>query len=188
MSTDEKFTGWLGLDSRAADGKMVWGEFTPKQWEETDVDIRITHCGVCGTDMHTLRSGWVGVFHFLSLCFPWRIGILKSKVLTMSHYRTQPTTLAVVSMALCHKYLPRFFPSTFLSNRFSLYSQLAMKLSAPQSVLGPKLSETFKSVTALGLVPRATHVYLENRTAKNATRGRKNTAPTTGPGPTIACS
>lgn len=59
MSTDQRFTGWLGLDSRAADGKMVWGEFTPKQWEETDVDIRITHCGVCGTDMHTLRSGWV---------------------------------------------------------------------------------------------------------------------------------
>lgn len=67
MSTDQKFTGWLGLDSRAADGKMVWGEFTPKQWEETDVDIRITHCGVCGTDMHTLRSGWVSGFALL--CF-----------------------------------------------------------------------------------------------------------------------
>ncbi|CAG8926947.1 unnamed protein product [Penicillium salamii] len=58
MSTNEIFEGWLGLDCRAAEGKMVWGEFEPKQWEETDVDIRITHCGVCGSDTHTLRSGW----------------------------------------------------------------------------------------------------------------------------------
>ncbi|CAG7956970.1 unnamed protein product [Penicillium salamii] len=58
MSTNQMFEGWLGLDCRAAEGKMVWGEFEPKQWEETDVDIQITHCGVCGSDTHTLRSGW----------------------------------------------------------------------------------------------------------------------------------
>ncbi|KAK3312030.1 chaperonin 10-like protein [Apodospora peruviana] len=57
-ATDYKFEGWLGLDASAADGKMVWGEFEPKPWEETDVDIKITHCGICGSDLHTLRSGW----------------------------------------------------------------------------------------------------------------------------------
>ncbi|KAM7211544.1 GroES (chaperonin 10)-like protein [Rhypophila decipiens] len=57
-ATDYKFEGWLGLDASAADGKMQWGEFEPKAWEETDVDIKITHCGVCGSDLHTLRSGW----------------------------------------------------------------------------------------------------------------------------------
>ncbi|KAK4124670.1 GroES-like protein [Parathielavia appendiculata] len=57
-SSDYKFEGWLGLDPSAAQGKMQWGEYEPKPWEETDVDIKITHCGICGSDLHTLRSGW----------------------------------------------------------------------------------------------------------------------------------
>lgn len=57
--TDYKFEGWMGLDKSSVDGKMVWQEFTPKTWEETDVDIKISHCGICGSDLHTLRSGWV---------------------------------------------------------------------------------------------------------------------------------
>ncbi|KAJ5220351.1 NADP-dependent alcohol dehydrogenase 6 [Penicillium chermesinum] len=56
--TDYKFEGWMGLDPKASEGKMVWQEFKPKAWEETDVDIKVTHCGICGSDMHTLRSGW----------------------------------------------------------------------------------------------------------------------------------
>jgi hypothetical protein len=60
MAQDYKFEGWLGLDKEAVNGKMVWGEFEPKPWEETDVDIQVTHSGICGTDVHTLRSGWVG--------------------------------------------------------------------------------------------------------------------------------
>ncbi|KAJ5660713.1 NADP-dependent alcohol dehydrogenase 7 [Penicillium longicatenatum] len=57
-STDYKFEGWMALDKEAAKGKMVWQEFEPKPWEETDIDMRVTHCGICGSDMHTLRSGW----------------------------------------------------------------------------------------------------------------------------------
>lgn len=53
-----KFEGWQALDASAAEGKMVWQEFEPKPWEETDVDIKITHAGICGSDIHTLRSGW----------------------------------------------------------------------------------------------------------------------------------
>lgn len=56
--TDYTFQGWLGLSSEAVDGKMEWGTFEPKTWTEDDVDIQITHCGVCGSDTHTLRSGW----------------------------------------------------------------------------------------------------------------------------------
>ncbi|KJZ73110.1 hypothetical protein HIM_07494 [Hirsutella minnesotensis 3608] len=59
MSTDYKFEGWMGLDPSSAEGNMVWKEYEPKPWEETDVDIRITHSGICGTDLHTLRSGWM---------------------------------------------------------------------------------------------------------------------------------
>ncbi|KAL1861173.1 hypothetical protein Plec18170_001688 [Paecilomyces lecythidis] len=57
-STDYQFEGWMGLDPSAADGKMVWQKFTPKQWEETDIDVKISHCGICGSDEHSLRSSW----------------------------------------------------------------------------------------------------------------------------------
>ncbi|RAH43679.1 NAD(P)-dependent alcohol dehydrogenase [Aspergillus brunneoviolaceus CBS 621.78] len=56
--TDYKFEGWMGLDKDSVDGKMVWQEFEPKPWEETDVDIKVSHCGICGSDLHTLHSGW----------------------------------------------------------------------------------------------------------------------------------
>ncbi|KAK1716701.1 chaperonin 10-like protein [Colletotrichum acutatum] len=59
MSTlNYKFEGWIGLDKSATEGKMIWQEFEPKEWEDTDIDIKVTHSGVCGTDLHTLRSGW----------------------------------------------------------------------------------------------------------------------------------
>ena len=47
MSTEYKFQGWLGLDKESVNGKMKWQEFEPKTWTEDDVDIKITHCGVC---------------------------------------------------------------------------------------------------------------------------------------------
>lgn len=56
---DYSFEGWMGLDKNATEGKMVWQQFPDvKKFEETDVDIEITHNGICGSDMHTLRSGW----------------------------------------------------------------------------------------------------------------------------------
>uniref|UniRef100_L2G8C4 Zinc-binding alcohol n=1 Tax=Colletotrichum fructicola (strain Nara gc5) TaxID=1213859 RepID=L2G8C4_COLFN len=57
-ATDYKFEGWVGLDEKSSEGNMVWQEYDPKPWEETDVDIQITHSGVCGSDIHVLRSGW----------------------------------------------------------------------------------------------------------------------------------
>ncbi|KAH7120217.1 NADP-dependent alcohol dehydrogenase [Dactylonectria estremocensis] len=58
MSTDYTFQGWMGLSPEAVKGKMEWQSFEPKVWKEDDVDIQITHCGVCGSDTHTLSSGW----------------------------------------------------------------------------------------------------------------------------------
>ena len=37
---------------------MKWETYEPKSWKETDVDIKITNTGICGSDIHTLRSGW----------------------------------------------------------------------------------------------------------------------------------
>ena len=42
-----------------ATSPLKFRAFEPKAWEETDVDIKISHCGVCASDIHTLRSGWV---------------------------------------------------------------------------------------------------------------------------------
>ncbi|RAK96112.1 NAD(P)-dependent alcohol dehydrogenase [Aspergillus ibericus CBS 121593] len=59
MSTPSyTFSGWMGLDKDAANGHMVWQSYTPKPWEETDIDIKISHCGVCASDLCVLRSGW----------------------------------------------------------------------------------------------------------------------------------
>lgn len=61
MSAPYKFQGWLGFDKESVNGKMKWQEYEPKTWTEDDVDIKITHCGVCASDLHTLRSGWVSL-------------------------------------------------------------------------------------------------------------------------------
>ena len=61
MSTDYKFQGWVGKDKDSVKGKMVWEEFQPKKWEEDNVDIEISHCGICASDLQTLRAGWYPV-------------------------------------------------------------------------------------------------------------------------------
>ena len=33
-------------------------DFQPKNFEADDVELTITHCGVCGSDVHTLTQGW----------------------------------------------------------------------------------------------------------------------------------
>lgn len=48
MSTYYNFQGWMGVDPSAAKGNMKWQDYEPKTWQETDVDIKITHCGICG--------------------------------------------------------------------------------------------------------------------------------------------
>ncbi|KAI6781612.1 formaldehyde dehydrogenase-like protein [Emericellopsis cladophorae] len=57
-NTNYEFKGWVGEDPSAAEGNMKWKTFEPKPWEETDVDIKITHSGICGSDLHTISSGW----------------------------------------------------------------------------------------------------------------------------------
>jgi alcohol dehydrogenase (NADP+) len=58
MATDLKWEGWVGHDVKAVEGNMVWEEFKPKAWEETDVDIQVTHSAICGSDCHVMRNGW----------------------------------------------------------------------------------------------------------------------------------
>ena len=50
-----KFEGWVG---RAPNAPLTRTTFEPKPFEATDVDVKVTHCGICGSDIHTLNSGW----------------------------------------------------------------------------------------------------------------------------------
>lgn len=45
--SDYKFEGWLGMDENSI-GNMQWKEYEPKPFDETDVDIQISHAGICG--------------------------------------------------------------------------------------------------------------------------------------------
>lgn len=48
-SQNYKFRGWMGLDKDCVDrGTLEEKEFTPKPFGDSDVDIKITHCGICG--------------------------------------------------------------------------------------------------------------------------------------------
>ena len=42
---DYKFEGWIALDKETGVGGMKWQQYEPKEFEETDVDIKISHCG-----------------------------------------------------------------------------------------------------------------------------------------------
>lgn len=60
--TDEAPTtteGWLAFDKQATDGQMQWQEFPLRPFETTDVDIEVSHCGVCGSDIHAMQDSWV---------------------------------------------------------------------------------------------------------------------------------
>ncbi|PWN50254.1 GroES-like protein [Violaceomyces palustris] len=54
---DSKFFGWI-CESKDCLGKMVWSRFKPKEWRETDVDIKVECCGICMSDLSTATSGW----------------------------------------------------------------------------------------------------------------------------------
>ncbi|KAH9915088.1 GroES-like protein [Fomitopsis serialis] len=55
------------------DGPDAWKSlevvsFEPKKFEEDDVELAITHCGVCGSDVHILRQGWGSVPYTPIVC------------------------------------------------------------------------------------------------------------------------
>ncbi|CAZ80020.1 unnamed protein product [Tuber melanosporum] len=59
MSTEYSFKGWVGSSNDCIEKQnLVYKDIEPKRFTEDDVDIRITHCGICGTDVHTLTNGW----------------------------------------------------------------------------------------------------------------------------------
>src|ERR1700733_2010481 len=39
------------------DQKLVPWAYEPRPLGDNDVEVKITHCGICGSDLHTLDSG-----------------------------------------------------------------------------------------------------------------------------------
>ncbi|KAI8067485.1 chaperonin 10-like protein [Gongronella butleri] len=54
MSQDT-FHGW---SVAAKDKPMQWTELPLKAFDVDSVELKVTHCGVCGSDTHTMDSAW----------------------------------------------------------------------------------------------------------------------------------
>jgi len=51
------------FEGYAVKSKENWSDFhrieyEPKRFEDYDIDVEITHCGVCASDLHVITSGW----------------------------------------------------------------------------------------------------------------------------------
>ncbi|KAK4690035.1 hypothetical protein P7C73_g10, partial [Tremellales sp. Uapishka_1] len=59
ISIPPQFTGQAALKSQNAEKfDLNTHSYTPREFTEDDVIIKIECCGVCGSDIHTLTSGW----------------------------------------------------------------------------------------------------------------------------------
>ncbi|KAG1052759.1 hypothetical protein G6F43_005114 [Rhizopus delemar] len=55
MTDSNTFNAW------ACEGKgkpLVEMQLPLKPWDEDSIELKITHCGICASDIHTLDSGW----------------------------------------------------------------------------------------------------------------------------------
>jgi hypothetical protein len=68
MGYPDTFRGYAVHSSdKWADFKVI--EYKPRPFTDYDVDIKISHCGVCGSDVHTIRDQGVSCSPSL-FCFP----------------------------------------------------------------------------------------------------------------------
>lgn len=53
------YTGFAIHDSvNFSDAKKI--EFKPRAFGDKDVEVKVDHCGICGSDVHTVTNGWGG--------------------------------------------------------------------------------------------------------------------------------
>lgn len=59
MVYPETFTGFQA-QAPAKPEQLVFkkSEYTPKPFESKDIDVQISACGICGSDLHTISGGW----------------------------------------------------------------------------------------------------------------------------------
>lgn len=133
MTTDTKFEGWLGKDKESVKGKMEWGQFEPKKWTEDDVDIEVSHCGICGSDLHMLSSGWAPTPYrtYIQLLSIIRHANIPQLALSVTRSLAKPSRLArmsstsrrVTAWVLEHKH-------ALACSQIALNAQMALKTTA----------------------------------------------------------
>ncbi|KAA1122220.1 hypothetical protein PGTUg99_034523 [Puccinia graminis f. sp. tritici] len=65
----EQFSGYAAHDEQAGKALDVKPyKYTPQKWHEGLVDIKITHCSICGSCLHTLQNGWPSPTHYPAIC------------------------------------------------------------------------------------------------------------------------
>ena len=57
MAYPDKFTGFQ-VESSQTWQDFQKNEFQPKPFGDYDVDVKIECCGICGSDLHTIRGDW----------------------------------------------------------------------------------------------------------------------------------
>ncbi|ORZ26077.1 chaperonin 10-like protein [Absidia repens] len=55
MVNSETFNAWA---CTGKDQPLEWTEMPFKQFDADTVEMDVTHCGICGSDVHTMDSGW----------------------------------------------------------------------------------------------------------------------------------
>ncbi|RPA87976.1 GroES-like protein [Ascobolus immersus RN42] len=56
-SVPEYFTGYACFGSDTYN-KFELYNWTPRPFRDYDIDVKVEYCGICGSDLHTLRAGW----------------------------------------------------------------------------------------------------------------------------------
>ncbi|PVU87444.1 hypothetical protein BB559_006051 [Furculomyces boomerangus] len=55
MSSETKFNAWAAYASKEP---LKPFQYVPRPLGPSDIEIKISHCGICGSDLHTIESDW----------------------------------------------------------------------------------------------------------------------------------
>ncbi|KAK0507578.1 hypothetical protein JMJ35_010101 [Cladonia borealis] len=149
------FHGWL---AHSPTSPLTWGPFTPKTWEETDVDIAITHCGVCYSDLCTLRSGWGPTKY--PVCVGHEIIGLCTRVGTSAPPHITPGTRLGIGPTSYHCSLPTCPPcstsaTNYCPSRLSTYASTYPHLPPDSNTTyGGFATHTRQNARAVHVIPK----------------------------------
>ncbi|KAJ1971543.1 hypothetical protein H4R35_005198 [Dimargaris xerosporica] len=57
-ASQPQFTTIRGYAAKDSKSPLELWEYTPRPLGSNDIEIKIDHCGICGSDIHTIDSGW----------------------------------------------------------------------------------------------------------------------------------
>ncbi|OLY80689.1 putative mannitol dehydrogenase [Smittium mucronatum] len=77
-------------------------QYTPRPLGENDVDIKISHCGICGSDLHTMDSEWAGT-KYPVVTGHEIIGTVTAKGNKVSHLNLGDVVGVGAQVYACHK-------------------------------------------------------------------------------------